>query len=71
MTETVEYQVRRGDTLQNIIEAAGFPRRDWRRIYDAPYNRSIKSQRPDPALIQPGDRLMLPRFNARQIADIV
>ncbi len=69
--ETVEYRVRRGDTLQNIIQRAGFPRRDWRRIYDAPYNRGIRSQRPDPDHIQPGDRLMLPRFNARQLADIV
>lgn len=69
--ETVEYRVRRGDTLQNIVEGAGFPRRDWRRIYDASYNRAFKRLRPDPDQIEPGDRLMLPRFNQRQIADIM
>lgn len=69
--ETVEYRVRRGESLQDIVQAAGFPRRDWRRIYDAPYNRSFRSRRPDPDHIEPGDRFMLPRYNTRQIADIV
>lgn len=69
--ETIEHRVRRGETLQDIVQSAGFPRREWRRIYDATYNRAFKSLRPDPDSIQPGDRLMLPRFNAHQIADIV
>lgn len=68
--ETVEYRVRRGDSLQTIVQAAGFPRRDWRRIYDAAYNRAFRSQRPDPDSIAPGDRLMLPRYNPAEIVDI-
>lgn len=68
--ETVEYRVRRGDSLQDIVQTAGFPRRDWRRIYDAPYNRRLRAQRPDPDAIQPGDVVFLPRYNQRQLADI-
>lgn len=69
--ETVEYRVRRGESLQDIVQANGFPRRDWRRIYDASYNRAFRTLRPDPDSIQPGDRLMLPRLNPAQIAEIV
>lgn len=68
--DIVEYRVRRGDTLQDIVQTAGFPRRDWRRIYDAPYNRTFRSQSPDPDHILPGACLMLPRYNTAQVADI-
>lgn len=68
--DTVEYRVRRGDTLQDIVQTAGFPRRDWRRIYDAPYNRTFRSQSPDPDHILPGGSFMLPRYNSAQVADI-
>ena len=35
--ETVEYKVKKGDNLWNIVKGAGFPPKDWRKIYDAPY----------------------------------
>ena len=68
--ETVEYRVRRGDTLQNIVEAAGFPRRDWQRIYNAPYNRALKARRPDPDHIEAGDIVMLPRYTPAEVAEM-
>ena len=71
MVDTVNYRVRRGDNLQNIVQSAGFPRRDWRRIYDAPYNRSFRRRRPDPDHIEPGDIFVLPRYNQKDIAQIV
>ena len=69
--ETVNYRVRRGDTVQDIVQNAGFPRRDWRRIYDAPYNRQFRRRRPDPDHIESGDTFVLPRYNQRDIANLL
>ena len=70
MVETVEYRVQRRDTLSNIVARAGFPARDWRRIYNAPYNRRFKRAHPDPNLILPGAILMLPRYSPQVIRDL-
>ena len=69
--ETVEYRVRRRDCLEHIVAQAGFPARDWRRIYNANYNRRLRRQRPDPNHIEPGDIVVLPRYTARQLTDIL
>lgn len=71
MVETVKYRVRRRDTLSNIVSRQGFPARDWRRIYDAPYNRNFRREFPDPDQIQPGGILYLPRYSPRDLRDLV
>lgn len=71
MVNTVEYRVRRRDNLSNIVRRLGFPARDWRRIYEASYNRRFRRQHPDPNLIQPGSVLNVPRWSPQQIRDLM
>lgn len=71
MVETVKYRVRRRDTLSNIVARAGFPARDWNRIYNAGFNRQFKKDFPDPNLIQPGATLILPRYNPSEIQQVL
>ncbi len=52
------YTVRQGDYLSKIARNHGFG--DWRTIYDDPNNANFRTLRPDPNLIQPGDRLFIP-----------
>ena len=53
-----EYIVQSGDNLTKIACAHGL--RSWRQIYFHPDNVEFRRQRPDPSLIRPGDRLMIP-----------
>ncbi len=67
MVETVEITVKRGETLKTLVARAGFPARDWLRIYNAGYNRKLRKLRPDPEAVQPGDRLLLPRYTPQDL----
>lgn len=69
--ETVEIVVGKKDTLWDIVGRAGFPPRDWKKIYNAPFNKKFRSLRKDPHVIQPGDKFHLPKYNARDLAVIV
>lgn len=71
MTDTVQYRVQRRDTLTNIVRRLGFPARDWRRIYDASYNRSFRRRHPDPNLILPGAILNVPRYSPETLRDLL
>jgi hypothetical protein len=52
------YIVRHGDNLSGIAQQRGY--RDWSVIYNSRCNDALRRQRPNPNLIQPGDRVMLP-----------
>jgi hypothetical protein len=52
------YLVRPGDNLSSIAQRHGY--RDWLVIYHSRCNDALRRQRPDPNLIRPGDRIMLP-----------
>ena len=67
MVETVEYVVKKKDSLWNIVKQRGFPPKDWKRIYDAPYNKKLRKLRNDPNVVLPGDRINLPRYNPMEI----
>ena len=69
--QTVKFKVRKGDNLWDIVGKYGFPPKDWKKIYNAPYNKEFKKKRPDPNVIQPGDIFVLPKFTSRDIADIM
>ncbi|HKU97778.1 MAG TPA: hypothetical protein VJR58_20985 [Vineibacter sp.] len=53
-----EYIVKKGDNLTKIAHDHGFD--DWRTIYNSPENAGFKAKRPDPNLIFPGDKIMIP-----------
>jgi hypothetical protein len=52
------YVVKSGETLAGIASKHGF--QDWRAVYDHPANAKLRSARPDPALIHPGDKIFIP-----------
>ena len=47
-----------GDCLHSLAAEYGFA--DGQRIYDHPNNASLKTQRPNPALLLPGDQIYIP-----------
>lgn len=60
MTAPKMHVVRPQDTLSGIAAAYGFPAERWRWIYDAACNADLRRARPDPKLIRPGDRVLVP-----------
>ena len=52
------YIVRPGDNLSSIAQRQGY--RDWSVIYHLRCNAGLRRVRPNPHLIQPGDKVMLP-----------
>jgi len=52
------YIVKPGDCLTKIAAAYGFG--DYKTIYDHPANAAFKKKRPNPHVIQPGDKLFIP-----------
>ncbi len=61
-----EHVVERGETLVAIGLDAGF--RTLRAIREHPANAGLFAARPDPNLLQPGDRLTIPDLTVRQEA---
>ena len=68
--KTVAYQVKKQDSLWNIVKANGFPPNDWKKVYDAPYNARLKKERPDPNVIFPGDVVYLPKYKPGDAAEV-
>jgi hypothetical protein len=54
-----EYVVKLGDNLSDIALKHGFG--SWRELYEHPVNSALRSRRPNPNLICPGDRIQIPR----------
>jgi Putative peptidoglycan binding domain/LysM domain len=54
----VKYTVVQGDCLSSIASRFGFS--DWRVLYDHPSNAELRTKRPNPNLICPGDQLFVP-----------
>ncbi len=52
------YTVKPGDCLSSI--AASFGLGDYKDIYDAPANAEYRKLRPNPDVIQPGDKIVIP-----------
>jgi N-acetylmuramoyl-L-alanine amidase len=52
------HTVRQGECLASIALAYGF--RDHRLVYDHPDNAAFRRKRPDPNVLHPGDRLVIP-----------
>jgi len=69
--KTVAYKVKKGDSLWSIVKIAGFPANDWKKIYEAPYNRELKSkiekEKRTPDLIFPGETVYLPAYNQKDV----
>jgi hypothetical protein len=54
----IEHTVEQGDCLANVAQQYGFA--DWRTIYDHDLNGDLRNARPDPNVLLPGDRLVIP-----------
>jgi N-acetylmuramoyl-L-alanine amidase len=52
------HKVVQGECLSSIARRYGFAR--WRTIYDDAANADFRTKRPNPNIIQPGDRLYIP-----------
>ncbi|EYF02879.1 LysM peptidoglycan-binding domain-containing protein [Chondromyces apiculatus] len=50
--------VQPGESLSSIAKQHGFA--DWRALYDHPANVKLRSARPNPDLIHPGDKVFIP-----------
>ncbi len=57
------YKVKQGDCLRRIACEHGLP---WRKIYDDSGNVDLRERRPDPHVLNPGDRLFIPE---RELGD--
>jgi N-acetylmuramoyl-L-alanine amidase len=62
---SIEYVVKQGDCLSSISARFGFS--SYRAVYDAPENAEFKRKRPNPNLIYPGDVLVIPDKEAKEI----
>ena len=69
--ETREITVKKDDNLWNIVKTAGFPPKDWEKIYNAPYNKSFKKKRTNPNHILSGDKFNVPKYGPKEIQDLV
>jgi len=55
-----EIKVKKGDCLWKIVKASGYSPTNWRKFYDAPYNKTFKKTHPDPDLIYESDVFHIP-----------
>ncbi len=53
-----QHRVKQGDSLYTIAKEEGFL--NWRSIYDAPENESLRVLRPNPQVLLPGDVVVIP-----------
>ena len=58
------HRVRQGEDINSIARQYGFG--DWHRIYDHPDNASLRELRPNPFVLQPGDRVNIPEVESRE-----
>ncbi|MGB7759721.1 MAG: peptidoglycan-binding protein [Bryobacteraceae bacterium] len=60
------YQVQDGDWVSKIAAAFGFS--DWKRVWNCPENADLRSHRPDPNVIFPGDRIYIPPLRTKAVS---
>jgi N-acetylmuramoyl-L-alanine amidase len=61
---SVLYTVKRGDCLSSIAAAHGFVR--WQTIYEHEQNAGLRTRRPNPNVIHPGDQIFIPDLTPRK-----
>jgi len=61
----VTHIVQQGEYMSRIAEQYGFP--DWKVIYDHPKNKDLKEKRPNPNLLFPGDRVIIPQKEYKEL----
>lgn len=59
------YVVKKGDCLSGIAWMHGFER--WQTIYESPENASFRKKRPNPNVIYPGDELVIPEKEVKEL----
>lgn len=60
----IKHIVRRGECLASIAEAYGF--RNWKTVYEAAENESLRERRPNPNVLYEGDELVIPEVRRRE-----
>jgi hypothetical protein len=58
------HTVRQGEYLQRIARQYGFS--DWRTVYNHPDNAALRKKRPNPNILHPGDKIVIPEKKARE-----
>ncbi len=58
------HPVQQGETLYKIAKKHGFS--DWRTIYNHADNAEYRKKRPNPNIIYPGDRIVIPEKEAKE-----
>lgn len=60
-----KHTIRQGEHLAMLAKQNHLS--SWRAIYDAPENQEIRSQRPDPNVLEPGDEWFIPEVESKQV----
>ena len=58
-----DYVVKKGDCLTSISEAAGH---FWETVWNDPANEELKTEREDPNVLMPGDKLTIPDLRKKE-----
>ena len=58
--------VKQGECLAKIAKRYGFL--DYRKVYDHPDNAELRKKRPNPNLLFPGDRVVIPEFEPKTVS---
>lgn len=61
-----QYRVDQGDHLSRIAQKFGFS--DHGKIWNHPANAELKSKRKSPSVLHPGDQLIIPEKEAKQVS---
>lgn len=61
-----QHTVEQGETLLTIAHRYGL--RSWQVIWDDPANEDLRTQRPDPQVLAPGDVVVIPEITPQQHA---
>lgn len=56
--------VKKGETFAKVAFTYGFA--NWRALYDHPENGELKARRPNPNILYPGDRIVIPDKSTKE-----